>query len=120
MAGRWMALAAALGAAAAARGGDGAPCELARADRARTSSASCLACHDGAAGRELGPSHPVEVDYGSAAAREPDRYVPAALLRADVPLVDGKVSCTSCHDGASPHAKRAVDPGRLCLACHQM
>jgi hypothetical protein len=42
------------------------------------------------------------------------------MVRPDVPLVDGKVACTSCHDGASPHPKRAVDPANLCAACHRM
>jgi predicted CXXCH cytochrome family protein len=104
-------------------------CELSRVDRARTPSLRCVACHDGATaiGVTIGPAggghgdHPVEVDYGSIAAQRPGRYVPLARLPADVPLVDGKVTCTSCHDGASRHAGRVALGGhRLCLACHDL
>lgn len=104
-------------------------CALPRVDRARTSSQACMACHDGTAGAGIafemrpggnGMSHPVEVDYAAAFARRPGEYVPPGAIRADVPLVDGKVSCTSCHDAASPHPKRAVDPVRLCHACHRL
>lgn len=124
-----------LGAEASAAGEDRAPppgvgpCELRRADRARTPAQSCLACHDGTAGAAVGfaaqgsghgLSHPVEVDYLAAFARRPGRYVPPGAIRADVPLVDGRVSCTSCHDSASPHPKRAVDPVTLCHACHRL
>lgn len=49
------------------------------------------------------------MDYASAQAREPARYAPAAALPPEVVLVDGKVTCTSCHDAASPHPKRAAD-----------
>ncbi len=119
-----IALAALAGAAGA--GGRGPPdevCELARADRARMPSTRCVACHEEIL---IGPAraghgdHPVDVDYAAIAARDPEAFVPPALLRKDVPLVDGKVACTSCHDGASPHARRAVDPANLCSACHRL
>jgi hypothetical protein len=121
MLGRWTILAAVLGTAAFARAANpAATCELARADRARTPSSRCLACHDGTSGQCLGLSHPVEVDYARAAMRDPGRYVPASALPADVPLVNGRVSCVSCHDGASTHPAHTVEPARLCLACHRM
>ncbi len=118
----WKAIAAGvLGVALSARAGDRqAPCELPRADRAAAASATCLACHDGSAARGLGESHPVEVDYPAAFARDPDRYAPAASLPPEVLLVGGRVTCTSCHDGASPHRARAVEPARLCQACHRL
>lgn len=112
----------------AARAGDGV-CELEGADRARTTSARCIACHDGTAGRAvevhtapdgIGRSHPVEVDYGAAAARQPGRYHPAAMLPREIPLVDGKVACTSCHDGASREPKRVAMRTRLCESCHDL
>jgi len=114
-----------------ARGRWAEPCELSPAtDRARTPSQRCLSCHDGSTGagtffemgrgRPLGMSHPVEVDYGAIAGRKADRYVAPSLLPSDVPLVDGKVACTTCHDGASRLEKRTVDPARLCSSCHQM
>jgi hypothetical protein len=112
-----------LGSAAAtpARADPGGACELPRADRTRTPSSRCLACHDGSAVRPLGPSHSVEVDYARAFARSPDLFVPAAMLGAEgVTLVDGKVACVSCHTAASRHQKHALDPARLCAACHRM
>ncbi len=111
-----------------ARASDGV-CELQGADRATTSSARCLGCHDGsvAAAIELdtrpggiGASHPVEVDYAQAAARQPRRYHPAATLPREVPLVNGKVTCTSCHDGASPDPKHVAIGSRLCKSCHDL
>jgi predicted CXXCH cytochrome family protein len=103
-------------------------CELRLADRARTPSAHCVACHDGstALGTPLkrhpdgGAGHPVEVDYLRAFARRPGLHPPAALP-ADLPLVDGKVSCTTCHDArSSERGKPAVTTryAALCLACH--
>ena len=139
-----LAAAAALGAEAArgedARGAAGTParsgyeetCELARvSDRGKASSFRCVACHDGTTGagdvfvmgrdgRGQSMSHPVEVDYGRAQLRDDRHYVPERLIPADVPLVDGKVACTSCHDPASRLAKHVVDPVRLCYACHRL
>jgi hypothetical protein len=120
MLGRWIALAVWLGMAASVRADPPSPCELARSDRTRTPSSRCLGCHDGSAGSTLGPSHPVEVDYATASARSPGRYVPAALLPAEVTLVAGRVACVSCHAQASPHPKRAVEPATLCTACHRL
>jgi predicted CXXCH cytochrome family protein len=104
-----------------------APCELARVDRGRTPSQRCIACHGDTAdataprGRPTThQSHPVEVDYAGAAARHPDDFVRAARLPPHVPLVDGKVACTSCHDGASRRRGRTVDLESLCTSCHRM
>jgi hypothetical protein len=115
--------------AAAGRIGGSGACELLRADRARTPSHACMACHDGSAGTAVpgaggGPrgemSHPVAVDYAAAAARRPDSYEPPGRIPAAVPLVDGKVECTTCHDGRSPSAHRIVEHARLCTSCHRM
>lgn len=104
-------------------------CELERADRASTPSLRCMGCHDGSAGASIefhmapganGMSHPVEVDYAGVAARQPDRYHPAQALPREIPLVNGKVACTSCHDGASPDPKRVVAVPRLCESCHDL
>jgi predicted CXXCH cytochrome family protein len=137
VAARWGIAIAAAGLCLAARGEPqaalDAACELPRvAERQRTPSHACLACHDGSTGpgvaferrsprgAGLGASHPVEVDYAAARARAPERYVPKGLLPADVPLVDGKVACTSCHDAAASARGRVVEPARLCLACHAL
>ncbi len=103
------------------------PCELDGASRARTPSIRCMACHDGSAGATVsfqmsadgrGMSHPVEVDYGAAVARDPAHYHPQATLPREVPLVNGKVACTSCHDGASPDPTRVAMVPHLCASCH--
>jgi hypothetical protein len=65
-------------------------------------------------------SHPVDVDYAAVVARQPDRYEPPSRLPREVPLVEGKVTCTSCHDGRSPDAKRVVALESLCTSCHRM
>jgi hypothetical protein len=87
-----------------------------------------MACHDGGSGPFVefhmstagaaGMSHPVEVDYGAAAARHPRQYVSPRALPRDVPLVEGKVACTSCHDGASRNRNHVAMPQRLCESCH--
>lgn len=104
---------------------DAAPtCALERVDRARTSSATCLTCHDGSAARAVevhstGPrsSHPVGVSY--ALARPALAVRRAGPLDARVVLPAGRVECVTCHaaDGAGAH--RTVDPaGGLCGGCH--
>lgn len=106
-------------------------CELGWAERSRTPSRACIACHDGTASPapvELfsmglpgsSMSHPVDVDYSAAYGRDPEHYLPPGALPPDVPLVDGKVTCTSCHDGASPDPKRVTNPIGLCQSCHQL
>jgi predicted CXXCH cytochrome family protein len=115
------------GAPAAGRHAD--VCELRGADRSRTPSVRCMGCHDGSAGASIdyrmvpdgtGMSHPVEVDYGAAHARRPDRFAPPETLPREVPLVGGRIACTSCHDGSSPDPKRVARVADLCLACHRM
>jgi predicted CXXCH cytochrome family protein len=83
------------------------------AERASTPAATCLECHEGHAG-----GHRIDIDYAAAAAENP-RLAPLERLPPEVPLVDGRVSCTSCHDGASTiGALLALPPKQLCLSCH--
>lgn len=127
---RWGAAlaAASLAASARAEAADGS-CELARVDRAKATARACMSCHDGSAGPlvELerspdghGTSHPVEVDYATAAASHPDQYQPVAGIPAEIPLVRGKVECTSCHDPAAPGPGHVAKVRDLCLACHRL
>lgn len=106
------------------------PCELRTADRRSTSSVRCLSCHDGTtaaavalpgASRGLG-DHPVEVDYersrGDGMPLRPASELPPAL-----PLVGGKVACTTCHaaDSAEPgHTAMTMTRSAMCFACHAM
>jgi predicted CXXCH cytochrome family protein len=99
-------------------------CALDRIDRARTSSATCLTCHDGSAApavdvRATRPrsSHPVGVSY--ALARPELAVRRAGPVDARIVLPAGRVECVSCHaaDGAGAH--RTVDAaGGLCGGCH--
>ncbi|HEX9306891.1 MAG TPA: cytochrome c3 family protein [Anaeromyxobacter sp.] len=113
----------------AGRASGGEPCTLSRVERAKTTSSACLACHDGgvapAVGFEMragggGFGHPVSVDYGRAASEHPTQYAPAGALPREIPLVNGRIECTTCHDGASATAKHVVDTQQLCLACHRL
>ncbi len=98
--------------------GDGV-CTLAIADRAHTPSSRCLACHDGSAARSLGASHPVEVSYVAAATTAGATALPSAPPP-ELPLVEGRVACTTCHDGRAPLPARTALPGDgLCYACHR-
>jgi hypothetical protein len=84
-------------------------------DRAAAAPLRCIGCHDAAASA----SHPL-VDYASVALRDPERFVPPARLAREVPLVGGKIACTSCHDGASRDPKHVAIAARLCESCHQL
>ncbi len=102
----------------AATVGDGV-CTLGVADRAHTPSSRCLACHDGSAARSLGASHPVEVSYLAAATSAGPTAMPPAPP-AELPLVEGRVACTTCHDGRAPlPARTALAGDALCYACHR-
>lgn len=87
----------------------------------------CVGCHDGtiATNRELcvdqpnrRECHPVEVYYPS----DPARFRQVAVAaNGGVRLTFGKITCESCHSGASPaNHYLAVDPltGQLCQRCH--
>lgn len=114
-------------------------CALGRVNRAQADSRTCLACHDGtsAAGvayqrpHELGrtglsamhTSHPVDVDYQLAWSRKPGLLHPTGALPEALALPQGKVSCTTCHDGASRekhHVSVSMSRSRLCASCHDI
>jgi predicted CXXCH cytochrome family protein len=77
---------------------------------------SCHACHNGTLGKDIGGQmdHKVNVYY------RPNRDFNNLSDRRIV-LVDGKVTCVSCHNPyKSTSAKLAKDntSSRLCLTCH--
>lgn len=100
------------------------PCGLARADRARTLSTSCLACHDGSAAPSIRMhvagaqgSHPVGVAYAAARRQVAVRLGGPLDPRLLLPL--GRVECVTCHaiEGSGPRWT-VVSFGALCTSCH--
>lgn len=120
-------------------------------------SRACMQCHDGSIaghvannasrstnrfGSLLATSHPVGMDYDRSVQNKPHEYKRAASLDPNITLVDGKVSCISCHEikqdsaqGRSTNlvsysAKTACNStpqltienkySKLCLSCHAM
>jgi hypothetical protein len=67
-----------------------------------------------------GYDHPVEVDYESARLRD-RRLRPSAFLPRALVLVNGRIGCTTCHDGAAATRGRVPSvPAGLCSSCHDM
>lgn len=112
-------------------------CALGRVNRAQTDTRTCLGCHDGTSATgvvyqrpgELGhtgqsamhSSHPVDVDYQLAWSRKPGLLNPSGALPENLMLPSGKVSCVTCHDGASReknHVSVSMSRSRLCSSCH--
>ncbi|HEY3448489.1 MAG TPA: cytochrome c3 family protein [Myxococcales bacterium] len=102
-------------------------CELSRVDRTKTHSFTCLACHDGSIATSLHTnlgdgSHPVERDYREAAADPARRLTPVSQLSRRLVLVDGLVTCTTCHDPKSSrpsHLAMPMEGSAMCMACHR-
>lgn len=100
----------------------------------------CLSCHDGAMASEstnttpwsrvrgytgdAGRNHPVGVRYtGVSRPGHLSPLRPSSLLPREVPLIGGKVGCTSCHNlyAGSRHLLTVPIRGsQLCLTCHAM
>ncbi|MDP3149582.1 MAG: hypothetical protein Q8N83_10690 [Ignavibacteria bacterium] len=112
----------------------------------------CMICHDGSIGRSIDVSrnlslsnvdqfsnatdHPIGMKYDSIYFQKPDEYVNPRLLTKSIQLVEGRVSCISCHHIVStlnttirftqtvynqcPVDTKAnnMDRKYLCLACH--
>lgn len=99
-------------------------------------SADCLACHDGtiAKGVEFQnwshqsssnplSSHPVEVTYPSEWSGK--SFAPSSEIgKSGIRLIDGKVSCISCHDLRLQKRDYllpvTMNHSGLCFACHQI
>jgi predicted CXXCH cytochrome family protein len=103
----------------------------------------CLGCHDGVtapdvyssghaitvadqlATSRLGTSrlksHPVGIRYPQAS--DPDYHPATAVEAAGMPLPDGRIQCTTCHDAHNTHnydgmLKISNRRSRVCLTCH--
>jgi predicted CXXCH cytochrome family protein len=109
-------------------GGEGA-CVLASVARETATARLCLSCHDGTfgtahlaarAGSAAGPGvHPVDVSYDLAAARR--RLRPRHEVSRRLVMPDGRVTCVTCHDGASPeryHLALTMSQSAMCQSCH--
>jgi len=116
-------------------------------------SKACLSCHDGAQAKSISlndadtspgrrfdrRNHPVGIDYDRAAIKDPHGLKSQASLHPAIQLVDGRVSCVSCHrPKSSAQTTSASGPAQvasqtctsskdytlgpndkaLCLACH--
>lgn len=109
-----------LGAAALLSGPPPGICTLPDAERSSTRSDACLSCHDGSVASDRHSTH-VHVSYLEY--MRTGRYAlrPYGPVR-PVLLVEGRVECTSCHDGhaGQPHALAATLAGSaLCRSCHE-
>ena len=101
-------------------------------------SMTCLSCHDGSLGSandvnsgswkhgvRMSPfdpegSHPIGVNYARAM-RKHGGLRPVSQLNPAIKLIDGKVSCRSCHDMYATTYKKLVvtmSGSRLCFECH--
>jgi predicted CXXCH cytochrome family protein len=79
----------------------------------------CEACHDGTVGplivTKVMGAHPVGVIYGR------QKSLRNNPRDARIVLVNGKVTCVSCHDPYSRKDKKLVmgnENSKLCLSCH--
>lgn len=85
----------------------------------------CLHCHDGLVTERLG-NHPVGVRYGDAWRSEPDEYRALAGEELSARLVNGRVSCASCH-GLKQTNRRLIEspmpnlrPPEVCTASNTL
>ena len=118
-----------------------------------TVSLGCMECHDGSIGKSIvlkhpdapyqtlgfrTENHPIGMDYALYASHKPRGYMPSQHLDVRLRLVEGKVSCVTCHastTGDLPSVMQAsyagnlpagctgdsgltIPLGQLCTACH--
>jgi predicted CXXCH cytochrome family protein len=101
-------------------------CTLRTVERSEATTQSCLSCHDGTvAGGHAGfgsGEHPLDVSYDVAASRNL-RFRARFEVSRRILLPGGKITCISCHDGASDepkHTAMTMSRGTLCTSCHAM
>jgi predicted CXXCH cytochrome family protein len=101
-------------------------------------SLECLGCHDGNGGRiaehgQFDPSdvkalnmakvaakHPIGVDYAALSLTR-DSLRKVSELPPTMTLVDGRISCITCHDPLNPKSHNlAVSEATLCFSCHNI
>ena len=90
----------------------------------------CLGCHDGIAAPDAPictercnyrTSHPIAKDYPPTTSAE--EYTPIESLQGSgMQLIDGKITCISCHDLINQekyHLFMSNDRSSLCFRCHR-
>lgn len=101
-------------------------------------SLECLGCHDGNGGRlaehgqfdptdvkslnmaKVAAKHPIGVDYAALSLTR-DSLRKVSELPPTMTLVDGRISCITCHDPLNPKAHNlAVSEATLCFSCHNI
>ena len=100
-------------------------------------SSGCLGCHDGAIGQNVhyrvwepgGPynavagSHPIGQNYEMVALHKSDTFVSPDMLNSGIQLVNGRMSCISCHTGDTGRKKMFLvmenSGSQLCFSCHR-
>ncbi len=114
----------------------------------------CISCHDGTTAKDVYAStvgvqtwrmgmgeHPVGMDYRASYLRKQEELNPREFLPASIILVDGVVSCLSCHklseeavqastngstafigstDCTSAGLTVSNEGSRLCMSCHNL
>jgi len=99
--------------------GSGGSCLLGRVDREAATTSLCRSCHDGTLAAHV-DGHPVDIVYEVAVARNPRLRTRYELSRR-LALPEGKISCVTCHDGASRepmHTSLPMSRSALCFGCH--
>jgi len=101
-------------------------------------SAVCISCHDGMVsanvpfkvwdsnnrGATMYGSHPIGQNYEEIQIHNYKMFAPVDKVQAILKLVNGRVSCVTCHDVFNPNntdnLKLAVDNrgSKLCFTCH--
>jgi len=92
---------------------------------------ACLSCHDGQIASPIKLStirgnffcnHPVNRDYPPD--DKPADYLPLeSVAEAGIRLLNGQVSCISCHNLKNPekyHLAGSLDKSGLCFLCHKI
>jgi predicted CXXCH cytochrome family protein len=101
-------------------------CTLRTEDRTAATVQACVSCHDGlVTGTHAfvgDGEHPVDVSYDMAAARD-QRLLSRFEVSRRIYLPEGKITCVSCHDGASTepnHTAVSMNRSALCTSCHAL
>ena len=97
---------------------------------------ACLSCHDGTIAKAVDyqlyksssmgsgalGSHPTEVPYPAEWSGRTDFAPTTEITQAGLRLLDGKVTCTTCHNLSLPvkyYLPLTMTGSALCLACHR-